>query len=560
MARTFAARLGSQRPKDPRRSMTGPVLLLVALVLGASPLPGESDAKEEALDRPAIRLLPPAGPVAGMTPIEALAIDREIARLVFSIDGETAATRKRPPWEVRLPLADPPREQTVEVVAYDDLDRFLGMDEIVVNRSTPPLAVRLVAIEGDRTRGPVRVRASVSVPRKARLASVHFYRGDALVETRDAAPFEVELAGPVAGDELVRVVLTLADGRTVEDAALLSTAEFAAEVDVNLVQLQTLVTTRRGMPIRDLGPDDFSIVQSGRVQTLDQLYAGLDLALVIGVVVNAAGSEREGWEETVGAVDRLLDATLGPKDRGFLIDFDAGLRLAQPLTGDRMALEQALAALEPDERRFRLTVEVPGGSVIPVGRGADAGGRDVLRPPDGTAIYDAMLYSLLQYHGEPGRRALVVVTDGVDSGSLVEPDRVVAVAHRLGVPIYIVALAPTRDESADGFGRGSGTGVRRGATAPGAGIDAGRWQRSRDDGLGVLKQIADGTGGRLLRTRGGRSLGRAFDQIAIELRSHYVLTYYADEIPEEGIRSIDVRVEGRPELDVRAVLPLDQAN
>lgn len=478
------------------------VLVLAGLFVTASV--SVASPSEDTIDRPAVRLLPPIGLVSGPTRIEVLAIDREIARLEFSIDGTSAEVRKRPPWEAKLSLAKPPREQTISVEAFDAAGGRVGDDRVVVNRTTPPLAVRVVAVDGDGQHGPIRVEAKVAVPRKATLEAVRFYRGETLVDTRTEAPFETELQGAAGPEEFVRVTLTLADGRTVEDVELLSAFGLTDEVEVNLVQLQTLVTTKRGAPVTDLGPEDFEIRQDGEPKAVDRLYLSQDMALVMGVVIDASGSMIGVWDLTMDSVRRLLGSSLGPKDRSFLIDFDTELRLAQPLTGDHGTLARAL---------------------------------DDIKPTGGTALFDAILYGLLQYHDEPGRRALVVVTDGIDSGSLADPGRISDVASRLGVPVYVVALPLA------GAGPGGG---------------AGSLGREAGNVVHTLKLVTDPSGGRLLRVRGSEGLARAFAQIAVELRSQYVLTYYADHVPEDGMRAVDVTVRGRKDVDVRAVLPLDQ--
>ncbi len=475
------------------------VLTAALLSVGAWPhvvSSQELSPADDMIDRPAVRILPPIGSVSGPTKIEILIIDRAVARLEASVDGERAGTRKRPPWEVKVVLDSPAREQAIRVTAFDGTGKALGEHSLTVNRVDPPLRLRIAALEPSADDREVTVTTEVSVPRKATLHQVRFFLNEDLIATREQPPFEATIPRPaaIADDDFVRVVAELTDGRTVEDVELLSARGVSDEVEVNLVQIQTLVTSRNGVPQRDLVAGDFEIRQRGKPQTVDRVYAARDIALVLGVVVDASGSMGPMWDETINAASKFLDQALTPRDRAFVIAFDTQLKLIQDLTNDRQALDGALESVAPE---------------------------------GGTALFDAILYGLLQYADEPGRRALVVITDGLDYGSTADADRTIDIAQRLGVPVYIVALPHT-----------------------GGGSEATNVVHS-------LKLITDPSGGRLLRLRGNEGLARAFAQIADELRSQYIVSYYTATPPDNGQREIEVRIKDRKDLEVRAVLPLD---
>jgi Ca-activated chloride channel family protein len=332
----------------------------------------------------------------------------------------------------------------------------------------------------------------------------------AAIERPESTPFVAEIPTAGAGPQsFVRVVATLADGRELEDVELLEGGELREEIDVHLVQLQVLVTDRSGTPVAGLTAEDFRVVDGGESRAIERLYLSRDVALVLGLAIDSSGSMGPLWRRTQGAAERFLDATLGPRDRAFLVDFDDHLRLLQPLTGERSRLYAALGRLQA--------------------RG-------------GTALYDSILFSMLQFESEPGRRALVVLTDGYDSGSRADPSRAIDFGRRLGVPVYVVAL--------------SGSGV----TPPGGG--ALRGPRGRVGGFGDpalarsnLKLITEPTGGRFFQVARPEQVEAVFAQIEAELRNQYVLTYYTDRTPD-GRSTPEVEVEGKG-LDVKTVVPLD---
>ena len=471
--------------------------LLIVLALVGVPRLAAQDAPSADVPPVVVRLLPILqGEVSGKTQVETLVIDQDVRQLVFYVDGEEAARRKRLPWNAEVTFAQPPKEQTLKVVALGSGDRVLAEDSLTVNRHEPVFEVHITAIEGDAATDQMVVVGEVTLPRQGELEAVQVLLNDAPVatvgETRFAVPLPI--ASP-SGEDFVQVVATLRDGRQRQDTELLKTPKFGEELNINLVQLQVLVTQRNGAPVADLKRDDFEVHQDGAVQTLQQLQVAADVALVLGLALDSSGSMTPLWASAQQAAYDFLGQTLGPRDRAFVVEFNTELRLRQALTGDRQALFDSLAEIVPD---------------------------------GGTALYDAVLFSLMQFTDEPGRRALVVLTDGYDANSSANPKRAVEIGRRLGVPVYVIAMPAA--------GRGG----------------------SRGPGVQELKLLTEPTGGRLLRLGPGGGLERAFRQINLELRHQYVLTYYADRLPGEGRQGVKVTIPGRKDLEVRAVIPLDQ--
>ena len=499
---------------DPLRSLP-PLAVLALLIWAALPAPRSTaqdvEAAADTVAHDAVRLLtPPGRELSGKVEVEALVIDPDTRELVFRLDGSEVARRNRPPWRVQVRLARPAQEQTLEVEALGPRDRNLGSDSLVVNRRNPRFRARITGVEGEATAGAVTLSGRVTLPRGGALEQVEIFLNETRVGRALVEEFTVEvpISAPAPTD-YVRVVATLADGRQVEDVVVLSSPGIREEIDVDLVQLQVVVTRKNGAPVADLGRDDFSVEQGREEREIAQFAPADDVDLMVGLVLDSSGSMRTMWGQMRAAAEEFLLNTLEPRDRAFLVDFDNQLRLVQPPTGDRQALLDAL---------------------------------DSLAAEGGTALYDSITFSLLQFRDEPGRRALVVLTDGFDSGSVAKPERAVELGRKLGVPVYVVGFQP--GGGARG-GLGGGAGVNFGATSA----------------LHTLKLLTDPTGGRLIRVSPSDSgLARAFHQIQHELRRQYVLTFYTDTLPAENGRDLRVTVPGRRDVDVRAVFAWDQIN
>ena len=474
------------------------------------------DADDLPASPAAIRIVPPERGygelLTGRVEIQTLVIDPRTVRVEFILNGRA---RKRP-FRTRIRLANPPRRQTLEVLAYAEDNEYLGRDEFVLNRIDRPFAVRIGEISGLQADAgaPIRVAASVSLPHSAMLERVEFYRSESLVQAvRDFG--EESPDGPARttlveasiedtrADDFIRVVAKLADGREREDAKLIQGAEYQSEIDVQLVQFQVLVTDREGNPVSGLSPEDFEIRDNGRKRTAVALHTAYDVPLILGLAIDSSDSMLPVWSRLKFIARSFLETAVTPGDRAFLVDFDDSIRLAQPLTGDRQLLADRL---------------------------------DYLVPMGGTALNDGLLFSLLQYRSEPGRRALVVITDGADQHSRSRPEQSSEFAERLGLPIYFIELD---------------------ASDPG---DAGGVFLPRDRRR--LQHIAEQTGGRLLRLplRGdapwwGNPIEQIFDRIEEDLRHQHVLTYYTNQprgVPVEP----EIRVTRR-DLKLRSAVPLE---
>jgi len=467
----------------------------------------------------AIRIVPPEHGygelLSGPVEIEPLIIDPRIGEVEFFLDDTSIRLVRKRPFRTRIRLAEPPRQQKLEVLAYGRDRAYLGRDEYLLNEVDRPFVVRIAAMSRFQADGnaAIRVAASRSLPRTATLEQVDFYRSDALVEAvrdfgREAtagAPRTIQVAAVIDGglpDDFIRVVARLADGREREDAQLLHGADYQSEIDIQLAQFQVLVTDRDGDPVSGLSPEDFEIREHGRRRPAIALHTAYDVPLVLGLAVDSSDSMLPTWSRLKYIARSFLATAVTPDDRAFLVDFDDTVRLVQPLTRDRPLLSERL---------------------------------DRMIPMGGTALNDGLLFSLLQYGSEPGRRALVVITDGADQHSRSNPEQSSEFAERLGLPIYFIELDNSR----------AGT----------SGAVALRRNRER------LRRIAEETGGRLfhLELHGdtrwwAEPIERVFGQIEEDLRHQHVLTYYTDE-PHGAPVEPEIRVTRRG-LRLRSAVPL----
>ena len=164
---------------------------------------------------------------------------------------------------------------------------------------------------------------------------------------------------------------------------------------VNVVNVLAAVQTKQGAIVKDLGKDDFTLQENGRPQTIQYFSRESDLPLTIGLMVDTSGSQEKVLESERAASFRFLDSVVREdKDKVFIAQFDIGVYVRQKLTSNRRELEASLALVDTQTRR---ELQQFGG---------------------GTRLYDSVVkVSRDILRTQEGRKALIILSDGVDVGS-----------------------------------------------------------------------------------------------------------------------------------------------
>jgi VWFA-related protein len=272
--------------------------------------------------------------------------------------------------------------------------------------------------------------------------------------------------------------------------------------DVNVVNILATVRDKQGKIVRDLTKDDFVLDEDGRPQTIRYFARESNLPLTLGLLIDTSGSQRRVLGEERTASYRFLDQVLGEKDRAFLIHFDSEVELLQDLTSSRQKLEAALAEIDAPQRG------VPGGGR----RRRGGGGRRGIGGLGGTELYDAILLASDELmKKQSGRKAIIVLTDGVDNGSKIGHARAIEAAQLADTLLYGIRF--TDPNAYDG------TGNRRSGPPPPYVYG------DRLDGRKILQQLSAPTGGAFFDVSQNDPLEAIFNEIQEELRNQYSLGY-----------------------------------
>jgi VWFA-related protein len=274
------------------------------------------------------------------------------------------------------------------------------------------------------------------------------------------------------------------------------------KVNVNLVSLYFTVHDKHGALIPHLTRDDFNILEDKTPQKIKNFTAENDQPLTLGILLDTSGSQQNVLPLEQEAGSAFLSRVLRSKDEAFLISFDINVDLLSDYTNNAHALSRAMDKAQ-----------------INIGSG---GGGPVNTAPRGTLLYDAVyLATHDKLQQETGRKAVIILSDGEDQGSMEKLSGAIEAAQKANVIIYVLLCADR------GFyGRGSYTVGYSGDQA--------------------MRKLSEETGGRLIDVgNSGKKLEGAFAAIEEELRTQYVASYTPTNAKLDGsYRKIDIECKG----------------
>jgi VWFA-related protein len=247
---------------------------------------------------------------------------------------------------------------------------------------------------------------------------------------------------------------------------------------VKVVNVLASVRTKKGEIVRDLNKDDFSVTENGRSQTLRYFARESDLPLTLGLMVDTSMSQRRVLDAERQASFRFLEQVLRDgRDQVFIMQFDISIQVRQQLTSSFAKLNDALSQ-----------VDLPDRQTLSIGANR------------GTALYDSIAQASRDImQNQSNRKAVILLTDGVDVGSEASLGDAIDAAQRADVIVYSILFA---DAGAYGFG------------AP--------------DGGRPLRRISQDTGGGFFEVSKKHGIDPIFALIESELRSQYSMGYVSD--------------------------------
>jgi Ca-activated chloride channel homolog len=266
---------------------------------------------------------------------------------------------------------------------------------------------------------------------------------------------------------------------------------FRVEVDVEVVSVTVVVYDKAGKFVKGLGPKDVEVLEDKQPQEVSYFReaagAGAErIPLSVALVLDCSGSMRHNMrflqEAAIAFVNKLEDM-----DSALVVSFNESIKGSAEFTGDTGRLEQFIDGLEPW---------------------------------GGTSLYDAIHYGLGRVKDQPGRKAVIVFSDGADTTSSMKEQEVIDYAKSVEATIYSVGI------------RGESGLVARSPR-------------------GFLRKVAQETGGQYYFPDKVGEMIKIFQAISDELHNHYLLAYTPQRPPDGTWREIEVRLRQRKDAEVR---------
>jgi VWFA-related protein len=332
-------------------------------------------------------------------------------------------------------------------------------------------------------------------------------------------------------------------------------------VEAKLVVVPASVRDKKNALVGSLKKEDFALQVDGKVQTIRYFDHDSDVPLTLGLLVDTSMSQRTVLDDERSASAKFLETMLAPnRDKAFIIQFAHQVELLQDVTDSKPKLQAALKELDTSSPSF-----------APSANGDD-NDRNDRSSRGGTALYDSIFLASDEVTAkQKGRRALVLLTDGVDRNSKESLTNSIESAQRADTIIYAIYYKGKEEQHDRGGYPGGG---RRGGGYPGGGYPGGGYpgggggrgggypgggrSGSNIDGKKTLERICGETGGRVFEVKGKETVDAIYGQIAEELRAQYRLGFTpSTEAASDGYHQIVLTLAGKEAKDKSTVQTRD---
>ena len=266
---------------------------------------------------------------------------------------------------------------------------------------------------------------------------------------------------------------------------------FRVEVEVEVVSVTVVVYDKAGRFVKGLGPKDVEVLEDKVPQEVSYFReaagAGAErIPLSVAMVLDCSGSMRHNMRFLQQAAIAFVNK-LEEMDSALVVSFNESIKGSAEFTGDTGRLESFIDGLEPW---------------------------------GGTSLYDAIHYGLGRVKDQPGRKAVIVFSDGADTTSSMKEQEVIDYARSVEATVYSVGIKG----------------------------ESGLVARSP---RGFLRKVAQETGGQYYFPDKVAEMIKIFAAISDELHNHYLLAYTPQKPPDGTWREIEVRLRERKDAEVR---------
>ena len=406
----------------------------------------------------------------------------EDARVTIIVDGQKLADGMRSPYRVTIDFGPLVVEHKISITAVAAGNHRVQWHE-TVNRGHLPLSVKLQPVDlANRL-----FDATVTAPDEDPVQVVELWQGGKVIASANEPPYRFTIPIENFQQQFVQVTAKSKAGEEAADFWSGTGDVHAESVEVRTVPIFVSVVDGNGVTRDDVDRSFFRILDNGAEAKILEFGKAFDQPISIAVVLDASSSMLYEMANATKAALGFVEHTLKEGDRCTVFSVRQTPRREIALTADRTAVQKSLAAIK-------------------------AGGQ--------TSLYDAISSSLRELRDEKNRRAIVVLTDGGDTSSILSFDEIDRVTKEAGVPIYFIAY------------------------------DSGDLSQPQE--LDRMKYLAGETGG-FVATASAENLQAKYHDIEKDLRAQYAIRYQISDLGEHNQwRKVRVLLKS-PKLTARTI-------
>ncbi len=318
-------------------------------------------------------------------------------------------------------------------------------------------------------------------------------------------------------------------------------AGLTLKTSTDVVNVYAVVRDKKGRLLTTLQKEDFVLTEGDTREEIRYFSRETDTPLTLGILMDTSP-----WQEHVLSIEQeqaraFVRQTVRPRDLAFVLEFNVEVEVLQNLTADVARLESGVQAASvrgnpggplPPIVPPRFPLPRPGASDWPrLPLPWPGAGNEEPQAPSpchswshrDSRLHDAVYLAANELlKKETGRKALLLLGDGVDDGSQATLHEALEAAHRSDVIIYSIAVVDRRFHT-----------------------DYCRERRECFHGASVLKKLSEETGGRVIEVSHARDTAAAFQEIGEELRTQYFLGYTPSNRDHDGsYRKIRLQARG----------------
>jgi Ca-activated chloride channel family protein len=404
------------------------------------------------------------------------------ARVTVVVDGQKLADGLRSPYHLTVDFGPNAVEHKISITAYTAANRKIQWTD-TINRGHLPLSVTLTPVDlANRV-----FQASVTSPEDDPVQAVEFWDNGKVIGRLNESPYRFAIPAENFRQQFVQVTAKTKSGDEAADFWSGSGDVHAESVEVRTVPLFVSVVDRNGNTHDDVDRSLFQVMDNGSEGTILEFGKAFDQPISIALIVDASASMTYSIDDATRAALNFVQRTLKQGDRCSVFSVRDVPRREVALTADRTSVEKAI------------------GGIRATGR---------------TSLYDAISSAIRELRPEKNRKAIVILSDGGDTASIMSFEEIDRLSKEAGIPLYFIAYD-------------SGT-------------------PSEPQELDRMNYLAGETGGFLV-TASAENLQAKYTAIERDLRAQYAILYQITDLAKHNEwRKVRVVLKS-PKLTARTI-------